>query len=53
MRCTTRYKNGMHTNFRITCHESSRETALDVAKHRYARGEVTTEEFERLKRDLT
>ena len=33
-------------------HEGSRETALEVAKHRYARGEVTAEEFERLKRDL-
>ncbi len=34
-------------------HESSRETALDVAKHRYARSEITAEEFERLKRDLS
>lgn len=33
-------------------HESTRESALDVAKHRYARSEITAEEFERLKRDL-
>jgi putative membrane protein len=25
---------------------------LDIAKQRYARGEITAEEFERLKRDL-
>ena len=33
-------------------HESTRESPLDVAKHRFARGEITGEEFERLKRDL-
>lgn len=33
-------------------HESARESPLDVAKHRYARGEISAEEFERLKRDL-
>lgn len=33
--------------------ETTREGPLDVAKHRYARGEITAEEFERLKRDLS
>jgi putative membrane protein len=29
------------------------ESALEIAKRRYARGEITAEEFARLKRDLT
>lgn len=28
------------------------DTALDIARRRYARGDITSEEFERLKRDL-
>ena len=28
------------------------ETALEILKARYARGEITREEFERIKRDL-
>ena len=28
------------------------ESALEIAKRRYARGEITAEEFARLKRDL-
>lgn len=34
-------------------HESSRESPLDVARHRLARGEITTEEFERIRETLT
>ena len=34
-------------------HEGARQSPIDVAKHRYARGEISAEEFERLKRDLS
>jgi putative membrane protein len=33
-------------------HESASQSPLDVVRHRYARGEINAEEFERLKRDL-
>jgi putative membrane protein len=31
---------------------ASRETALDILKKRFARGEITKEEFENMKREL-
>jgi putative membrane protein len=29
------------------------ETAIDILKKRYARGEISTEEFERMKKNIT
>ncbi len=34
-------------------HESGSNAALEIARQRYARGEITAEEFEKLKRDLS
>ncbi|MBI4287885.1 MAG: SHOCT domain-containing protein [Chloroflexi bacterium] len=33
-------------------HEAGGQSPLDIAKARYARGEITKEQFEQLKRDL-
>ncbi len=32
---------------------SSRRSALDIARERYARGEISREQFEQIKRDIT
>ena len=32
--------------------ETLRETSIDILKRRYARGEISKEEFEQMKRDL-
>jgi putative membrane protein len=38
---------------RLTRHnDSTRHTPLEVAKERYARGEITKEQFEQIKKDL-
>ena len=39
---------GQQTPFGI----GSKESALDILKKRYARGEITREEFERMKREI-
>lgn len=37
---------------RLTRHSETSNVALEVVRKRYARGEITKEEFERIRRDL-
>ena len=36
-----------------TTDAGSKQTPLDIAKERYARGEITKEQFDQIKRDLS
>jgi len=42
----------MHAHDEPAAHRHATETALDILKKRYARGEITKEEYETIKRDL-
>jgi putative membrane protein len=44
---------GWRPQFIRQAHESGRETPLEILKQRYARGEISKEEFESTRRDLT
>lgn len=37
---------------RETLDDSKRESPMDILKKRYAKGDITKEEFDRLKRDI-
>ena len=44
---------GWQPQFNRQSSESSRETPLEILKKRYARGEISKEEYENVRRDLT
>lgn len=43
---------GVGVYFLITGSKTQQDRALEIARERYARGEMTKEEFDRIKRDL-
>ncbi len=44
--------NGSTTNHQGVGRTSTQDTALEVLKQRYARGEITKSEFDEMRRDL-
>lgn len=43
---------GSRERFKSTFSNKERHDPLDIAKARYAKGEITREEYERIKKDL-